>query len=61
MKRAFRTGTSLLLSLLILVSGSGLVIGKMEYLHSGYVKILAKEAKDCRCDEKGKLEFKKPA
>jgi hypothetical protein len=59
MKRAFRTGTSLLLSLLILVSGSGLVIGKMICLHSGHVIFSASEAKDCCKDENEKPAFKK--
>jgi hypothetical protein len=52
MKQFSRIATSLLLSLFILVSGSGLIIGKMVCLKSGYVQISANEVKDC-CDEEG--------
>lgn len=50
MNKFVRISTSLLLSLFILVSGSGLIIGKMVCLKSGYVQISANEVKDC-CDD----------
>jgi hypothetical protein len=53
MNKFVRISTSLLLSLFILVSGSGLIIGKMVCLKSGYVQISANEVKDC-CDN-GKI------
>src|SRR4051812_7948527 len=57
MNKFVRISTSLLLSLIILLSGSGLIIGKMVCLKSGHVLISANEAKDCCKDEKGKTEF----
>src|ERR1700754_5160971 len=57
MNKAVRIATSLLLSLFILVSGSGLIIGKMTCLKSGYVQISVNEAKDCCGDEKTATEF----
>ena len=57
MNKVVRISTSLLLSLFILVSGSGLIIGKMVCLKSGYVQISANEAKDCCTLEEGKAEF----
>ncbi len=44
--------------MIILVSGSGLVIGKMVCLKSGVVLLSTTEAKDCCKDESGKTEFK---
>ncbi len=58
MNKLVRISTSLLLSLFILVSGSGLIIGKMVCLKSGSVQISANEAKDCCTDEEQKVEFK---
>lgn len=57
MKQFARISTSLLLSLFILVSGSGLIIGKMVCLKSGYVQISANEVKDCCDHEEIKTEF----
>jgi hypothetical protein len=57
MNKLVRISTSLLLSFIILVGGSGLIIGKMVCLKSGHVLISANEAKDCCKDEKGKTEF----
>lgn len=57
MNKLVRISTSLLLSVLILVSGSGLIIGKMVCLKSGYVQISANEAKDCCDDEEIATEF----
>ena len=57
MNKIVRISTSLLLSLLILVSGSGLIIGKMVCLKSGYVQISANEAKDCCTDEELQTQF----
>lgn len=57
MNKFIRISTSLLLSILILVSGSGLVIGKMVCLKSGYMQIAANEVKDCCDDEKITPEF----
>ncbi|CAN5316304.1 hypothetical protein BH09BAC5_BH09BAC5_11160 [soil metagenome] len=58
MNKLVRISTSLLLSLLILVSGSGLIIGKMVCLKSGMVIISANEAKDCCEKEDGKSAIK---
>ncbi|MDQ3110059.1 MAG: hypothetical protein M3R17_09205 [Bacteroidota bacterium] len=57
MNKAVRISTSLLLSLLLLVSGSGLIIGKMVCLKSGYTQITTNEAKDCCLHEEGKASF----
>lgn len=57
MNKFIRISTSLLLSILILVSGSGLVIGRMVCLKSGYVQIAANEVKDCCDDENITTEF----
>jgi hypothetical protein len=57
MNKFVRISTSLLLSLFILVSGSGLIIGKMVCLKSGYVQISANEVKDCCDDEEIATEF----
>ena len=57
MKQFTRISTSLLLSLFILVSGSGLIIGKMVCLKSGYVQISVNEVKDCCDDHEIKNEF----
>jgi hypothetical protein len=58
MNKLVRISTSLLLSLFILVSGSGLIISKMVCLKSGYVQISANEAEDCCTDDDQKAEFK---
>jgi hypothetical protein len=55
MNKVVRISTSLLLSLFILVSGSGLIIGKMVCLKSGYVHISANEVKDC-CDDEEEIK-----
>jgi hypothetical protein len=49
-KKALHISLSILLSTIILVSGSGLTIGKMVCLKSGHKIISAKEAKDCCTD-----------
>jgi hypothetical protein len=47
MSKAFRITVSLMLSCLILVSGSGLIIGKMVCLRSGYTVIVPQKMEDC--------------
>ncbi|MEO5645391.1 MAG: hypothetical protein ABIQ40_06945 [Bacteroidia bacterium] len=58
MHKIVRISTSLFLSLFILVSGSGLIIGKMVCLKSGYVQIAANEVKDCCNDQAKAVQFK---
>lgn len=58
MNKFVRISTSLLLSLFILVSGSGLIIGKMVCLKSGYVQIAANEVKDCCNDDALTFQYK---
>lgn len=47
MKRILSLTASILLSALILVSGTGLIIGKMTCLESGHTVVKTGEAKDC--------------
>ncbi len=63
MSKAFRISVSLLLSCLILVSGSGLIIGKMVCLRSGHTVIVPQKMEDCCktaddcCEEETAPEF----
>lgn len=63
MSKAFRITLSLLLSGLILVSGSGLIIGKMVCLRSGHTVIVPQKMEDCCktaddcCEEETAPEF----
>ena len=56
MQKFIRLTVSFLLSALLLLNGSGLVLGKMVCLHSGHTVIRAKALNDC-CDknEKGTI------
>ena len=50
MNKVVHSCTSILLSTLILFTGSGLIVGKMVCLKSGYELISLEQAKDC-CDD----------
>lgn len=47
MHKALRISVSLLLSVFILLGGTGMIIGKMVCLRSGYTKYDVKTMKDC--------------
>jgi hypothetical protein len=53
MQKSIRLTISIFLSALILLNGSGLVLGKMVCLHSGHTIYKAKALDDC-CEKNGK-------
>lgn len=57
-KKSIRISVSILLSAIILLSGSGLIIGKMTCLKSGHEFFSAKQAKDCCGDESTQTSLK---
>lgn len=57
MNKVVHICTSILLSTLILFTGSGLIVGKMVCLKSGYELISLEQAKDCCDDDSNKSKI----